>query len=336
MWTIQDLKSESDGDCHQSIFAPSWLCVSLVCLVIGCGDENTHETEMMISDVAIETATVPIDIDEPVEAPQSTDQQGVPNEVRTCGSNTDCAAQGPWRICQSERCVVEPRRRTFLLNTARIEEPTPFRSVLNDVLGQAIEDGQLNLLVHLGHSENWLIQGVLTGAMDGIPTYGQLDPRGDYVGRSNTLCQSGVCTAAFRPVAAEHAITIRIPRGGVSPLNHRCGRDALTLVNTTIEVIAYVGMGDQKFSPIVHGTVAIHGLLSVGAADDFMVDDEMNLLTKVQQEMGEHFIPRPGGWPITIYGSAREIFFDNDPGLNFIDHPSRPGPAREDESTGCR
>ena len=131
----------------------------------------------------------------------------IPAEGSSCTSNTDCAGDGPWRTCQSERCVVEPR--TFLLRRG-IEEPTPFRRVLNDILGASIEGGQLNLLVHLGTTENWLIPGVLTGAMDGMPTCGQSQPDGDYVGRGRTHCQGGF-VHRIGSNRVERDMTIRVP-----------------------------------------------------------------------------------------------------------------------------
>ena len=195
--------------------------------------------------------------------------------------------------------------------------------------------GQLNLLVHLGTTENWLIQGVLTGAMDGIPTYGQSQPDGDYVGRGRTHCQGGICTSEFGSNRVERDMTIRVPRM-TSHSGDTCDYDALTLLDAKVNVRAIVPVGQEQFAPIVHGTVVIHGILSVGAAGAFMVDDDMNLLKKAEEDMGDE-IPRPfaEGWPITLYASAREVLFDNDPGHHIIDAPSRHAIAHSDRPSDC-
>ena len=68
----------------------------------------------------------------------------------------------------------------------------------------------------------------------------------------------------------------------------------------------------------------------------FMVDDDMNLLKKAEEDMGDE-IPRPfaEGWPITLYASAREVLFDNDPGHHIIDAPSRHAIAHSDRPSDC-
>ena len=186
----------------------------------------------------------------------------------------------------------------LLLETARIEEPTPFRRVLNDILGASIEGGSSIFWCILGR-RNWLIQGVLTGAMDGILTYGQSQPDGDYVGRGRTHCQLGfVHRIWFQPGRTRHddsSTSYDVTLGDTD-------YDALTLLDAKVNVRPSYLL-QRQFAPIVHGTVVIHGILSVGAAGAFMVDDDMNLLKKAEEDMGDE-IPRPfaegGSLPLRV------------------------------------
>ena len=177
-----------------------------------------------------------------------------------CKTDRDCMATGPWRVCNTNQCVIQPTGRTLLLERARVMEPHALRDPLNGVLGDAIDRRELNLVIHLGRVENWLIQGIQTGSLDGIPTFGQTEDFGSYCGESPIECADGTCTTSFRPGTENHVVffQVKMPR---EMDDDRCAFQQLELVDVHIDVQAHVAVGGGDGSPMVTSSVTVRGTL---------------------------------------------------------------------------
>jgi hypothetical protein len=211
-------------------------------------------------------------------------------------------------------------------------EPRALRDPLNGVLGDAINRRDLNLVVHLGRVENWLIQGVPTGSVDGIPTFGQTEAFGAYCGESPIRCSEGTCTTTFRPNTEDHELFIQVKM----PLEgdpETCAFQQLQLVDVHIEVNAQVFMTGGDGSPMVTSSVTVRGILPYDVADDFMLTDTTNLLDMF--ETTDDTDAHEEGWPMVIAGAAREVYFDNDPGAAIVSSPTQAHLGTMAENTRC-
>ena len=140
--------------------------------------------------------------------------------------------------------MIEPRGRTLIVEGARLQQPLALRTTLNGVLNAAIEEEALNLIIHLGASHNWLIQGVETGVSGDTPTFGQSPSLGSFCGQSPFQCHQNRCATVFRPDTDDHEIFIFVKTSD-KQLDH-CEYQRLRLVDVKVQV-------EIDVSPSTHG-----------------------------------------------------------------------------------
>ena len=256
------------------------------------------------------------------------------DEPLGCRSDFDCAGNGSWQRCVDAECVVEPISRTLRLGTMTLEEPGELNATLGAALKDLTDSGDLNLLIHLGQSEHWLVQGVESGSVDGEATYGQSPVFGGHRGEAQTECTDGVCSTEFSPDSHDNRLTIYVP--GMSPgeENVDCPYQVLELIDVSIEVSVDVNHGQR-----VESSVRITGLLPEGTASDFAMKDGqvlVDILERNGMEMNDRSTDGEfDGWRLSFLSDATEVFFDNDPGAHFEDSP-RSTTGRWDRIGNCR
>ena len=100
---------------------------------------------------------------EPVEEPQPN------NNVAEgpCQTYADCI-DGPWRIVVRVDVSSGPTNLNLDAILGSGSGPSQLAEVLEGILGNLINEGQLNLMLNLDQPSPWLIQGVQTGSFGGL------------------------------------------------------------------------------------------------------------------------------------------------------------------------
>lgn len=254
------------------------------------------------------------------------------DELDGCAHDTECAEHGAWQVCLDTHCVTDAAARTLRLGALDLEEP----SELNDTLGLAFEhlfeSGDLNLLVHLGHSENWMIQGIPSGSVDGRSTYGQSQRFGSYRGQGETRCEDGRCSVGFAPDSNDRRLTIYVRDGSQSENSEQCAYQVLELMDVVIQVDVDVDEPDQ-----IDSSIRITGLLSESTASAFIMNDGAHLydvLARNGMEMNSRSTDgRVDGWRLSFVAQGTEVIFDNDPGARFSQRPTNPSDGASEDGS---
>lgn len=251
---------------------------------------------------------------DPADEPQQ-------NNEGPCQSYADCVDDGPWRICRSGRCVVWPYERTLMLSSVQVQEPSQLAEVLEGILGNLINEGQLNLMLNLDQPSPWLIQGARTGSFGGLPKYGQSDSFPTYRGVTSIImgCEAGICQASFRPDNEDKSLTLYIRDLLVDEDSDECKYQPLELIDVHATGIVNVqkqpGVFGQQM-PIA--TMTVRGTVRRTAARNFQVKDGESLLDTLEQYSVPENKDTVGdgvddGWEFVFQGPARTVFFEGDP-----------------------
>ena len=252
---------------------------------------------------------------EPVEEPQPNNNEG------PCQTYADCIDDGPWRICRSGRCVVWPYERTLMLSSVQVQEPSQLAEVLEGILGNLINEGQLNLMLNLDQPSPWLIQGVRTGSFGGLPKYGQSENFPTYRGVTSLIigCEAGICQSTFRPDNDDKSLTLYIRDILVDEDSDECKYQPLELID-----VSALGIVNVQKQPGVFGeqmplaTITVRGTVRRSAARNFKVKEGESLLDTLEQYGVSENKDTVGdgvddGWEFVFQGPARTVFFEGDP-----------------------
>ena len=251
-----------------------------------------------------------------------------------CQIDDDCQVQGPWRTCHNGQCLVEPRGRTLRLEGARLQEPIALRSALNGILSDAIDGEALNLVVHLGDRENWFIQGIETGSLSDVTTYGQTPSFGAYCGASQIHCTHRSCTTVFSPDTSDRHIFVYVKTHMAD--SDICDFQVLRLVDVRIQVEVDIRPQEESTNEMARANIMVIGTLPYIVADDFMLDEETSLSMMMDdQSASGNSQSDVRGWPLIIAGSAQEVYFDNDPDTPIVDEPNGTHDGFENNGHRC-
>jgi hypothetical protein len=194
------------------------------------------------------------------------------------------------------------------------------RSALNGILSEAIDGEALNLVVHLGDRENWFIQGIETGSLNHVTTYGQTPSFGAYCGASQIHCTHRSCTTVFSPDTSDREIFVYVKTP--MPDLDVCDFQVLRLVNVRIQVEVDIRPQPGSPSAMARSNIMVIGTLPYTVADDFMLDEDtsLSMMMNGQSESGKS-LSDVRGWPLIIAGAAQEVYFDNDPDTPIVGQP---------------
>ncbi len=324
---------------------PYYLAHSMMCLVIalvapfvGCGDDGN--TPISSGSISPET---PSQVDALEDDVSSTDDsRGQDSPLVTgpvCLHDQECQSMGAWHGCVAGRCAIQADKRTLLLTAVDIEEPEELGDSLGGALDELVDLGHLNLLVHLGETDSWLIQGVESGSVDGQTTYGQSSRFGSFCGDSEVHCADGICSTQFQPQSNGERLSLYV-RDRMAAEDEACAYQTLELLDVSIDVRIDLNPANLDSGKGPRSIVTLSGLLPESIARDFVMRDGDNLIDVLRQrgmEMnGQAVDGSQDGWRLQLIAEGSEVFFDNDPGDRFVMTPANPTRGSMSQSVPCR
>jgi hypothetical protein len=331
--------AHKDTTPYYLVHALGCLAIALVAPFIGCGEEvgiALDETPV----ASFDADSVDDQLGEAYSEADGLKPESGGDSAIVCDRDIDCAGLGGWTECAHSRCRVRATERTLRVDSFEFSEPQELGLSLGGSLNDLVTAGELNLLVYLGQTDSWLIQGITSGSVDGQATYGQSSRFGSYCGTSEIHCSDGLCSTQFQPQSNGERLSLYVrDRDGVDD-DTVCGYQTLELLDVSIGVQVDLRAGEQTDQHGLSARVVISGVLPEAIAHNFTMGDGdhlIDILRRQGMEMNSRTVDGlENGWRIEMVGTGNEVVFDNDPGQGFATQPAEPTRGSMSQERSCR
>mgnify|MGYP001339581787 CR=1 FL=1 len=298
------------------------LAVCMAMMTIGCGDELSRANPSLLSQGPI------------IGTPYASDGlDKVPDDapVIPCVTDTDCKQAGPWRRCADHVCDFDLTGRTLRFERIDVHQPTVASAPMTALFNGAIETGDLNLLVQLGHDMSWVIQGEPSGSVSGAPTFGHGTHFGSYCGQNTVSCDGHICETSFRPETETGGILIRVKTQNEAGA---CAYQTVELVDVVVDVVVQLGpIPGHESDTEPSAIITLDGAISMRSAEGIIMDDGSRLSEMMATDETEGTVGL--GPRMTLMAMGRQAVFDSDPSAGFDGQPTEQAPSLTMPDNDC-
>ena len=256
--------------------------------------------------------------------PGPTDPKDPPTQQRDCrpppaGTGEPCPA---WRTCMGNgQCSpnVMWSGRSVRLSTIRVEKPQALSSVLDAMLGNLIDEGQLNLAFKLNQSGH-LVRGDYVPGGVGIALYEQSESfpsyslsrrsqtiQGQEIPLGNIGCsvQTSICNFQYDVDGEDHAMMLYV--NDVNAEENACQYQTIELINVEIDITIGIAQAFPTIQPI-----RISGTIRRSSARNYQVTDQQSLAdyledSGVQPDADSNEDGTDDSWKFEFSGAGAEI-----------------------------